>query len=458
MNSENMKENNFKRYALIIGIENYTKSSGFPKATYAANDAKAMAEYAQKSGFNLVNNKALLDEAATGRAVISQLNLLLKHATPEDLILLYFAGHGHFTEYGGYLIPFDYNSGEDVNESTCISFDSIITPFKRNHSKRFVFFLDACHSGLVGPPVVSSDSPRISERIEEQIRDQMREISRGEASLPVTGRAVFTSCGPAEISYPKDEFKHGLFTYYILQFLKNTYREPYIALVDLIAKVTQNVQDDSFRNGKGVRQNPASFTNIQGDFLLPAFGIKGPQPQTRKHAVFICYAGKKNNNQGEKKHLDREVAEKICGHIEATGIPCWMAPRDIPPGERWGDIIADAVEQSKVMVLVYSAQTEKSTWVLDEVNLAMDKKIRIIPFRIDNITPQRGSIKMLWSRSQCIDAFNSPLEASLNKLKKFVKDYLADDARTNIRIPVHQPPSRSIKNSIKRKINLFIND
>jgi hypothetical protein len=27
---------------------------------------------------------------------------------------------------------------------------------------------------------------------------------------------------------------------------------------------------------------------------------------------------------------DRGTAERLAGEIEATGIPCWMAPRDVP--------------------------------------------------------------------------------------------------------------------------------
>jgi TIR domain len=59
------------------------------------------------------------------------------------------------------------------------------------------------------------------------------------------------------------------------------------------------------------------------------------------HEVFISYSSK-----------DKSVADAICYTLEANGLRCWIAPRDILPGMNWGSSIIDAIATSRVMMLV----------------------------------------------------------------------------------------------------------
>ena len=42
-------------------------------------------------------------------------------------------------------------------------------------------------------------------------------------------------------------------------------------------------------------------------------------------------------------HQDKTMADAACARLEAEGIRCWMAPRDITPGADWGESIVDAI-------------------------------------------------------------------------------------------------------------------
>jgi len=130
------------------------------------------------------------------------------------------------------------------------------------------------------------------------------------------------------------------------------------------------------------------------------------------HQVFISYSDSES---------DRQVADMICSALEEANIHCWIAHRDIPPGYRWGDLMFDAVEKSEVVVLVLSANTEKSQWVTDELTLAMDKNKKIIPFLIEKISPKRGILKALKVRSQWINAYTSPFQDSVDLLVNSVR-------------------------------------
>jgi len=130
------------------------------------------------------------------------------------------------------------------------------------------------------------------------------------------------------------------------------------------------------------------------------------------HDVFISYS-----------HTDKLVADGICGNLEAEGIRCWIAPRDIQPGEDWPKAIAGAISQCCVMVLVFSASSNSSEEVSRELILAADSKLIIIPFKIENIEPEPGK-KYYLARTHWLDAINPPTQSQINSLVGCVRALL----------------------------------
>jgi hypothetical protein len=56
---------------------------------------------------------------------------------------------------------------------------------------------------------------------------------------------------------------------------------------------------------------------------------------------------------------DKQVADAVCAAMESKNLRCWIAPRDIPAGASWGGAIIEGIEDSRVMLLVFSAHTNK---------------------------------------------------------------------------------------------------
>lgn len=83
---------------------------------------------------------------------------------------------------------------------------------------------------------------------------------------------------------------------------------------------------------------------------------------------------------------------------------CWIAPRDIKGGEKYGDVIDKVIMSCKVVVLIYSKTASISNWVSGEINVAFTENKEIIPFRIDE-TPLQGQNRVMLAQKQCIDAF-----------------------------------------------------
>ncbi|HWO01731.1 MAG TPA: toll/interleukin-1 receptor domain-containing protein [Blastocatellia bacterium] len=126
------------------------------------------------------------------------------------------------------------------------------------------------------------------------------------------------------------------------------------------------------------------------------------------HDVFISYSSK-----------DKPVADAACATLELSGIRCWIAPRDVLPGMDWSGSIIQAIEQSRVMVLIFSSSANGSVQIKREVNEAIEKEVPVIPFRIEDVKPS-GSMGYYLDVTHWLDALTPPLEQHLEKLAEDV--------------------------------------
>jgi hypothetical protein len=139
----------------------------------------------------------------------------------------------------------------------------------------------------------------------------------------------------------------------------------------------------------------------------PAGGGIGDLPTRRglsHHDVFICYS-----------NPDKPVADAICAHLESRSIRCWIAPRDVLPGENFPESIIRAIEESRIMVLVFSSHANSSHHVLRELTKAVSRGVIIIPFRIEDV-PLSKSMEYLIGLPHWLDAITPPLEEHIDTL------------------------------------------
>ena len=124
--------------------------------------------------------------------------------------------------------------------------------------------------------------------------------------------------------------------------------------------------------------------------------------------VFISYSSK-----------DKAVADSIVAALENNNIRCWCAPRDIKPGDDWGESIANAITASRVFLLIFSGNANRSQRVLDELNLAITRELTILPFRIEKLDPS-GAMMLHLSTRHWLDAFLPSWEQHLEELVRTV--------------------------------------
>jgi len=126
------------------------------------------------------------------------------------------------------------------------------------------------------------------------------------------------------------------------------------------------------------------------------------------HDIFISYSSE-----------DKVVADAVVSAMENQGIRCWVAPRDILPGADWGDSITKAIHACKIVLLIFSRNSNQSKRVLDEIYYAISEEKTIIPFRIENLNPS-GAMQLHLSSQHWLDAYQPTWHTHLDRLVEIV--------------------------------------
>jgi len=269
-------------HAVIVGINSY-QDPGIPDLQCARADAEAMHAVLtdpELGRFHPDNVALLLDEQATRQEVVSAIAVdLPKKASPDDTVVVYFAGHGapvidqanrSSDGFEKYLIPHDGQI--EGLRATAIMMDRIQEYFGYLSASKVLFFLDACYSGSGGGR--SFELPGFSTRgsLSEEFLD----------SLGSEGRVVVSACGPNEVSLERSELGHGLFTHHLTEGLRgaaDSTGDGLVSIDELYAYVYEKVES-SAREMSG-SMHPVRKGSVSGKLNLTQYATQ-EQKQARK--------------------------------------------------------------------------------------------------------------------------------------------------------------------------------
>ncbi len=262
------------RWAVVIGVGRY-ENKAIPRLGYTVADAEAIYQTLIGPGGFKKENVLLMTDKTERKPTLRNLKwalgtFLSRSAKKEDLVLIFFAGHGapevdqRGVERDGlakYLIPAD--ADPDDLYSTALPMDELQTIFGRIEAERVVAFLDACYSGAAGGRTFASLKTRAS-NLDDLFLERLTRAK---------GRAIITASRPAEVSIELQELGHGLFTYYLLQGLRgaaDTNRDGIVSLQELYEYVEQQVTQKA--KAVGGRQNPVMKGELEGVLPLVKVG------------------------------------------------------------------------------------------------------------------------------------------------------------------------------------------
>jgi hypothetical protein len=247
-----------KRYALIIGNEDYAKyQTGLDQevnVAFAKNDAEVMAQYAERTLGFAKQNIVVIKDATKGQ-MSQEIFKLMRYAElgkGEAEIMFYYSGHGLPDESTKepYLIPVDV-SGAQVSNG--YSLNQLYSQLVQHSTRKCTVILDACFSG--------------GARNKELVAMKGVKVKASVSNVP-SNLVVMSSSSGQESSAVFMEKQHGLFTYYLLKSLKEskggkTYQ-------DTMNEVTEQVAIEATRMNK--IQTPQLFMGGSVQSIIGTLG------------------------------------------------------------------------------------------------------------------------------------------------------------------------------------------
>lgn len=136
-------------YAIAVGVERILGEEVPGVGTAGSGtDARAIHRMLGRLGFQAENMTLLITEAATRGAVLGALQDMSARVQAQDLLVVYFSGHG------GQRVDADPGDEDDLMDETIVCYDGsilddeLLVVFQRfPASTRMVFINDACNSG-----------------------------------------------------------------------------------------------------------------------------------------------------------------------------------------------------------------------------------------------------------------------------------------------------------------------
>jgi hypothetical protein len=248
-------------WAVVIGINKYQKNRHLK---YAVNDARAFYDHLIRNNRIPKENVTLLiNQEARLTRLRSILGTHLKNkAGREDMVIIYFAGHGACEKdvmspdkdgLEKYILPYDADP-RDLYASA-LPMSEVSRIFNRIRSERLIFIADACYSGASGGRTISMTGMRAN--ISDAFLDR---IARGK------GRIILTASGANEVSGEDDKLKHGVFTYFLLEGLRgeaDTDKDGMITVDEVYRYVSREVP-----KATGQEQHPGKKGIVEGQLIL----------------------------------------------------------------------------------------------------------------------------------------------------------------------------------------------
>ncbi len=215
-------------YCVIIANEKY---EDVPEVEYATRDGEVFREYCLKTlGVPEKQIKSFINASYTDiKRAMNWMETIASVTDGQAKIIVYYAGHGlpSDKDKSAYLIPVD---GFPKDITTCYKLSDMYNRLGKLKAQNVTVFIDACFSGV------------------KRGSGQMLVAARGVAICPkeeaLAGNlVVFTAASDDETAMSYQEKRHGMFTYFLLDKLKQTKGE--VTFGDLFTAISSQVKKNS---------------------------------------------------------------------------------------------------------------------------------------------------------------------------------------------------------------------
>ena len=261
-------------HVLAVGVNQYDDSNF--NLGFARPDADALTRFFETAGVKLfaeVKTTRLFDRDATRDGIRRELARLAREVRPEDVVVVYLAGHGVGLDQQFYFLPHDMR--RETDEESSIRKYGMAAPelgaaLRTIRALKQIMILDTCNSEAALPIVAKAVSFRSLGPAEQKAMAALAR-TQGVHLLAASTRQQFA----AEVQ----ALGHGVLTYSLLSGLgakgapeAAAQADGTVTVLSLLQYVNQRVPELTERHHRGHRQYPVSVS-VGQDFPL---GVRAP--------------------------------------------------------------------------------------------------------------------------------------------------------------------------------------
>jgi hypothetical protein len=234
---------------MTVGINDYKEKQ--LHLNYSVPDAELISDTFKNSS-KLIASKKLINEKATKTQILAELKEL-SHGSEQDVLVIYFAGHGVAVGKEWYFLPYETKLEPSVKKivTAGISATELSDIFKQSKIQHILLMVDSCHSGA-GMDAFST--------LQNGQRYFTRQLSR---SLGIT---VITAAAKDQEAAEMKSLGHGLFTYLMGQELQKKDSSAPITAHGIAESIGKSLPAFS-KKTLGTIQEPVVYTK-GNDFML----------------------------------------------------------------------------------------------------------------------------------------------------------------------------------------------
>ena len=222
-------------HAIMIGVDEY-KGEGLD-LNYAAKDANDLQTVLQKSAQKFFNiddtsrvhfyNLTVNRSGANGNEkikgitpdrtnIINTIAEIEKTSKPEDILVLFFAGHGEIVDKDQLLLLTSESSREDFKG---LRMRELLELLNKVPAGKRVLILDACHSGAA---INNLDMAQLTgKRDVKDAERQSQRLKELDKLASKSGFAIITASSSDQKALELPQYEHGLMTYALLNAMLN---------------------------------------------------------------------------------------------------------------------------------------------------------------------------------------------------------------------------------------------
>jgi formylglycine-generating enzyme required for sulfatase activity len=240
-----------RRFGILIASSHFPDEPGLEDLRFPENDVDGLnellvsADYGQFTQTFILKNKPHYE-------ILLKINQILRDADKDDLVLIYYSGHGKLNPAGKLHLA-STDSVISALEATSIPVSTIKDYVDISSSNKIVLILDCCFSGAAGEAFARSG-----------VDDQLQLVSGGR------GTYIMTASTGIQIAKEKPSDKYGVFTKHVIEGIRSGEADldcdGRITMGELYRYVHDNVIVEGF-------QEPMKWDlNVRGELMISNSG------------------------------------------------------------------------------------------------------------------------------------------------------------------------------------------